>query len=253
MGSCLNQEARHASRISRHRSSGLHVAIIMDGSGRWAEARGLARSEGHRAGIAAVRRVVEAAPSQGIGTLTLFAFSGDNWHRPAGEVANLMSIFEEYLAAEARAASDRGVRISVVGRRDRLPPRLLAAMNAAEAASRGGRAMHLCLAIDYSGRDAILRAASRLSPSCEVSPAVFSRLLAEEKHFDNPVPDIDLLIRTGGELRLSDCPLWEIAYAELVFTQRMWPDFNAADLAAAIREFHSRERRFGRIPEALAS
>jgi len=232
-------------------ASGLHVAIIMDGSGRWARARGLERSEGHRAGAAAVRRVVEAAPGLGIGTLTLFAFSCDNWHRPAREVAGLMQVFQDYLQSGAREAAERGVRITVVGRRDRLPPSLLAAVNAAEAASRPGRTLHLRLAIDYSGRDAILRAACRLNG--KVSPVEFARLLGKDGHSNVPVQDVDLLIRTGGEQRLSDCPLWEIAYAELIFTGRLWPDFHAADLQAAIREFHSRERRFGRIPEAVGS
>jgi undecaprenyl diphosphate synthase len=223
------------------------VAIIMDGSGRWAQARGLSRLKGHRAGATAVCRIVEAAPRLGIGTLTLFAFSGDNWQRPAHEVANLMAIFEDYLETAARLAVERGVRLSVIGRRDRLPLSLRAAVDAAERATRDGRTLHLRLAIDYSGRGAILRAAQCTSRSETPSPDEFARVLAGGE----PLPDVDLVIRTGGEHRLSDCPLWEIAYAELLFSERLWPDFDAADLAAAIREFHSRDRRFGRIPDPV--
>jgi len=253
---------RHSSLNTRHCSSGLHVAIIMDGSGRWATARGLARSEGHLAGMVAVGRVVDAAAGLGIGVLTLFAFSQDNWRRPAGEVAGLMRIFQQFLASESQRLAARGVRISVLGRRDRLPPPLLAAVDAAEAASvrpvpggtgLRGHTLHLRLAIDYSGRDAILRAAGRLNGAREASPEVFTRLLAEDEHAAEPVPDVDLLIRTGREQRLSDCPLWEIAYAELVFTECLWPDFGAAELEAVLREFQSRERRFGRILEPVAT
>jgi len=239
--------------LTRHRSSGLHVAIIMDGSGRWATAHGLARSEGHQAGMSAVERVIEAASELGIGVLTLFAFSQDNWQRPAAEVAGLMRIFEQFLVSEAPRLVERGVRISVLGRRDRLPAPLLTAVSDAEAASLCGGALHLRLAIDYSGRDAILRAACRLNGQRQVSPELFGRLLAEGRDAAEPVPDVDLLIRTGGEQRLSDCPLWEIAYAELVFTDCLWPDFGAVELEAALRAFHARERRFGRILEPVAS
>lgn len=239
--------ARHSSLFTRHSSSGLHVAIIMDGSGRWAQARGLPRPEGHRAGTDAVCRVVEAAPRLGIGTLTLFAFSGDNWQRPAPEVANLMAIFEDYLETATLLAAEQGVRISVIGRRDRLPLSLLAAVGLAEGATLHGRTLQLRLAIDYSGRDAILRAAQRASWREGPSPEEFTRVLGGGE----PVPDVDLVIRTGGEQRLSDCPLWEIAYAELIFVERLWPDFDVADLEAAIQEFQSRERRFGRIPEPV--
>jgi undecaprenyl diphosphate synthase len=190
---------------------------------------------------------VEAATRVGIGTLTLFAFSRDNWQRPTPEVANLMAIFEDYLEAATRQAVEQGVRISVVGRRDRLPLSLLAAVGLAEGATLHGRALHLRLAIDYSGRDAILRAAQRASWRERPSPEEFTRVLGGGE----PVPDVDLVIRTGGEQRLSDCPLWEIAYAELIFVERLWPDFDAADLEAAIQEFQSRERRFGRIPEPV--
>jgi undecaprenyl diphosphate synthase len=227
----------------------IHAAIIMDGSGRWAAARGLPRSAGHHAGAQAVRRVVKAAPRLGVGTLTLHAFSSDNWQRPSGEVGELMGIFEEFLRSSVAEWVEAGIRASVLGRRDRLGPPLVAAIEAAEAATREGRRLHLRLAIDYSAREAILDAARALGNCADATPAQFTRLLAEANHGRAPVPDLDLLIRTGGEQRLSDFMLWECAYAELVFTDRMWPDFDAADLEAAVLEFRSRHRRFGRVPE----
>jgi undecaprenyl diphosphate synthase len=229
----------------------IHAAIIMDGSGRWAAARGLPRSAGHYEGVEAVRRTVAAAPALGIGTLTLDAFSSDNWQRPSREIRQLMSIFEEFLRASVAEWADAGIRASVMGRRDRLEPALLAAIEAAEAATQEGRQLHLRLAIDYSARDAIFCAARSLGNCEAATPAQFARLLAGVNHDGTPVPALDLLIRTGGEQRLSDFMLWECAYTELVFTDRMWPDFDAADLEAAVREFHSRHRRFGRVPETV--
>ena len=227
----------------------IHVAIIMDGSGRWAAARGLPRSAGHREGVEAVRRTVAAAPSLGIATLTLHAFSSDNWQRPMPEVRELMSIFEEFLRSSVAEWVDAGIRTNVIGRRDRLEPALVAAIEAAEAATLACRRLHLRLAIDYSARDVIFRAAQALG-NCELTtPAEFACLLARVDHDRAPAPDLDLLIRTGGEQRLSDFMLWECAYAEFVFTDRMWPDFDAADLEAAVLEFRSRHRRFGRVPE----
>jgi len=227
--------------------------MIMDGNGRWAAARGRPRTAGHRAGAEAGRRIVEAAPDLGITTLTLFAFSSDNWQRPTREVRELMRLFRDYLLAERSTCVRNGVRLSVIGRRDRLPLALRAAVETAEAITANGQTLHLRLAVDYSARDAILRAASRLNQTGEVSRATFAQLLGEASHADAATPDVDLLIRTGGEQRLSDFLLWESAYAELYFTQRMWPDFGAEDLAAAVAEFHARDRRFGRIPEAAVS
>jgi undecaprenyl diphosphate synthase len=220
----------------------MHVAIIMDGNGRWATAQGRPRTAGHVAGAEAVRRTVEAARGLGIGTLTLFAFSSDNWQRPPEEVGALMRLFRRYLIKEAARCARDGVRIRVIGRRDRLSPLLVRVIEQAEAVTAGGREALLRIAIDYSARDAILRAAGRLNGT-EISREAFSRLLAGE----DPVPDVDLLIRTGGEKRLSDFLLWECAYAELVFTERMWPDFGADDLGEAVREFRRRDRRFGLI------
>jgi undecaprenyl diphosphate synthase len=208
----------------------------MDGNGRWATARGLPRLAGHQAGAEAVNRVVEAAPSCGIGILTLFAFSSDNWSRPKQEVAALMRLFSCYLQRETSRCLENGVRLEVIGRRDRLSRKLLAAIDRSERATSGGTALRLRIAVDYSGRDSILAAARDLT---ELSRQSFELRLG---------PPVDLLIRTGGEQRLSDFLLWESAYAELMFARRMWPDFDASDLAAALREFHTRERRFGGVP-----
>jgi undecaprenyl diphosphate synthase len=222
----------------------LHAAIIMDGNGRWALARGWPRLAGHRAGAEAVRRTVEAAPGLGISVLTLFAFSSDNWRRPPDEVVGLMQLLAEHLRAESNRCIDNGVRVEVIGRRDRLSGELAGAIRQAEQATSGGDRLHLRIAVDYSGRDAIAEAMRRAA-----SAGIVCRDCLEE-HLGPPV---DLLIRTGGEQRLSDFLLWECAYAELIFCRRMWPDFDALDLEAAVRQFHARQRRFGALPAALAS
>ena len=230
----------------------LHVAIIMDGNGRWATARRLPRSAGHRAGATAVRRTVEAATRLGLGTLTLYAFSGDNWRRPPAEVATLMTLFRRYLATERERCVRNGVRLTVIGRRDRLEPSLVAAIEDAERATAGGRALHLRLALDYSARDAIVQAAARLTPDVATREH-FAALLGEVTHGGGPAPDVDLVIRTGGDQRLSDFLLWECAYAELTFIARAWPEFGEADLVGAIHDFLHRERRFGALPAAAAA
>jgi undecaprenyl diphosphate synthase len=199
----------------------------MDGNGRWAQARGLPRSAGHRAGAIAVRRIIEAAPSLGITALTLYAFSADNWQRPRAEVQTLMRLLRAYLRDETAECIEKGVHLQVIGRRDRLSPALRVAIAAAERATASGRTLELRLAIDYSARHAI---------ACG----------------EAPLPDVDLLIRTGGEQRLSDFLLRECAYAELYFTARAWPDFDGAALAAAVAEFGRRQRRFGGLT-AVAS
>jgi undecaprenyl diphosphate synthase len=232
--------------------SDLHVAIIMDGNGRWAQANGRPRIFGHRAGAQAVRRTVEAARRIGLGTLTLYAFSSDNWRRPPREVGALMRLFRTYLAGETARCVENGIRLQVIGRRDRLPTVLVRAIEAAEAATAGGRKMRLRIAVDYSGRDAILQAASRLGGTLPAREE-FALRLAEVLNDPEPVPDVDLLIRTGGEQRVSDFLLWEIAYAELYFTPRMWPDFDTPDLEASLRDFRARERRFGRVPQLAAA
>jgi undecaprenyl diphosphate synthase len=239
----------------------LHVAIIMDGNGRWAARRGLPRPAGHRAGADAVRRVVEAAPEVGITTLTLYAFSSDNWRRPRDEVAGLMTLLRHYLRTELERFVDRGARLTVIGRRDRLPEGLSDDIAEAERRSALGTRLHLRIAIDYSARDAIANAAAAWR--CERAPsrAEFQRLLAQQQNggqtpFSEPAVDVDLLIRSGGEKRLSDFLLWELAYAELCFVDVLWPDFGAEDLRAAIADFRSRERRFGGVgpqPPLLAA
>ena len=218
--------------------STLHTGIIMDGNGRWALGRGLPREAGHRAGVETVTRMVEAAPDAGIGILSLFAFSSDNWRRPRTEVASLMQLLAHYLEKEVDRCVRHGVRLEVIGRRDRLSDPLRQAIAEAEQATAAGTRLWLRIAFDYSGRDAILAAARRV--------ASLSR-----KSLEHALgPPVDLLIRTGGERRLSDFLLWECAYAELVFSSRMWPDFTAGDLNAAVREFRSRDRRFGAVPPA---
>jgi undecaprenyl diphosphate synthase len=231
----------------------LHVAILLDGNGRWAASRGLPRSEGHRAGVAAVRRIVGAAPSLGISTLTLYAFSSNNWERPASEVISLLGLLEDYLRTQAEACVREDVRLRVIGRRDRIPRSLVEAIESAERLTAIGRVLEVRIALDYSSRDAIVRAACWMLSSLEISEREFARRLGQVTNAGAAATDVDLLIRTGGESRLSDFMLWESAYAELLFTPRMWPEFEAADLAAAVQDFLSRERRFGRLPEAAAS
>jgi len=231
---------------------GLHVAIIMDGNGRWATARGRPREWGHRHGAESVRRVVEAAPELGIGTLTLYAFSSDNWARPETEVTLLMKLLERYLKSEAPELRDAGVRLQVVGRRDRIGPKLVRGIEEAERITAGGRDLLLRLAIDYSSRDVLMRAIREAASLPEIDRTAMSTLLGRAMHEAEPAPDVDLLIRTGGERRLSDFLLWECAYAELLFTPVMWPDYGADELRAAIADFRSRDRRFGRVAAAAS-
>jgi len=228
---------------------GLHLAIIMDGNGRWAKRRGLPRTAGHRKGAKAVRRTVEAAGDFGVETLTLYAFSSDNWQRPVEEVATLMQLFERYLGSETERCIKHGVRLNVIGRRDRLSSGLVRAIEKAEAATADGSALHLRLAVDYSARHAIATAASMFRPPGAVTPELFSELLNRAVNSEPAAPDVDLLIRTSGEQRLSDFLLWECAYAELAFTNCLWPDFGKAQVEDALRLFQQRERRFGTLPD----
>ena len=226
----------------------IHVAIIMDGNGRWAERRDLPRSAGHREGVEAVRRVVDAAPELGIGALTLFAFSADNWRRPPLEVEILMLLLRQYLRRDVRRLADRGVRLKVIGRRDRLPEGLAQEIANAEAACARGTQLALNVALDYSARDAIANAAATWLGDDSPGRAAFGNLLAFQGYGTGR--DVDLMIRTGGEKRLSDFLLWECAYAELFFTGTMWPDFGREHLRAALTDFHARERRFGGLAVA---
>lgn len=216
----------------------------MDGNGRWATRRGLPRVAGHRAGVGAARRIVEHAPDAGIRRLTLYAFSSDNWRRPAAEVSRIFWLLRAFLRLETSRLCEQGVRLEAIGRRDRLPAPVLHAIEAAERATSVCRRLHLRVAIDYSSREAIARAATT---ACAIGAEAAGKAIATALSADGG--DVDLLIRTGGEKRLSDFLLWEAAYAELYFTERMWPDFDAEDLDAAIREFRRRERRFGAVPD----
>lgn len=229
---------------------GLHIGLIMDGNGRWAKARGLPRTAGHREGAKAVQRTVEAAVELGVGTLTLYAFSADNWQRPREEVSALMRLLEVYLKKETDRCVENGVRLSVIGRRDRLDKRIVRGIERSEARTEGGHKLHLRIAIDYSAREAIAAAAALMKESIDQSPQHFSYLLNRAIHSEPAAPDVDLLIRTSGEQRLSDFLLWECAYAELYFTDQLWPDFGKEGLLAALAEFQRRERRFGRVPGA---
>ena len=227
-----------------------HAAIIMDGNGRWATRRGMPRQAGHAAGVEALGRVIEAAPDLGIDTLTVYAFSADNWQRPKVEVTALMGLLRRYIENETRRLVEGGARITVIGRRDRLPGDIATAIASAERATADGTKLHLRVAVDYSARDAIVEAATAAARSGNCTREGLSRLLTDGSGHR----DVDLLIRTGGEKRLSDFLLWECAYAELYFTDRLWPDFSPEDLAAAVAEFHARERRFGALgPSAVSA
>ena len=235
----------------------------MDGNGRWAQRRGLPRTAGHREGAEAVRRIVEAAPDLGVGTLTLYAFSADNWKRPRPEVRALMSLLAAYVRAEAPRLKRAGVRLQVIGRRDRLPGALRSAICRAEWETRHGRRLLLRVAVDYSARWALREAALRwalshagserdadratpdraaLAPSPEAFEAALAAALAPD---GASAPPVDLFLRTGGDQRLSDFLLWESAYAELLFLDALWPDVSGDTLAEAVAAFHTRERRFG--------
>jgi undecaprenyl diphosphate synthase len=232
-----------------------HVAIIMDGNGRWATRRGLPRREGHRFGAAAVRRVVRAAHELGLETLTLYAFSAQNWARPAPEVAHLMHLLAKFALEERAALLARHIRLQTIGDLARLPPPARLALRALEAASARNRGMTLCLALSYGGREALTGAARRL-----VAEAAAGRLRPEQVTEDRlgaalttaALSPVDLVIRTSGEQRLSNFMLWEAAFAELHFTPVLWPDFDRADLEAALANYAERHRRFGRAEEQVA-
>ena len=232
-----------------------HVAVIMDGNGRWAERRGLARSEGHRAGVEAVRAVTRAAREIGISWLTLYAFSSENWNRPKAEVDALMRLPEEYFASELDEAIANSVRIRALGRRDRLPPSVRRSLDEAVERTQHGTGMQLVFALSYGGRGEIVDAARRLLREHDLQHLDPDAL--DEKgfaaHLDEPeLPDVDLLIRTGGEQRISNFLLWQSAYAELHFVEDLWPDFGSAELVRALQAYQARERRFGRTSAQLA-
>lgn len=217
--------------------STLHTALIMDGNGRWAQHRGLPRLAGHHAGERALRRIIEAAPDLGITTLTVYAFSSDNWKRPADEVNGLMLLLETHLARSLDLARAAGVRITAIGRRDRIPIAAREAIEFAETQTSRYSRLHLRIAIDYSSRDMLVSASKQLGPS--VDRKAINEWLGEG--------EVDLLVRTGGEQRLSDFLLWECAYAELIFTPCLWPDFTPDELRRALEIYRRRDRRFGGV------
>jgi undecaprenyl diphosphate synthase len=231
----------------------MHTAIIMDGNGRWAAARNLNRQAGHRAGARAVDAVVRAAARHGVDTLTLYAFSSDNWHRPRSEVEALFGLLRRYLITETERCIAESIRVNFIGRRDRLTAALLRQIEHSERLTAAGRRMHLRIAVDYSSRGSIIEAGRRLRELSLAEPENFLSLLGMVDHSDPPAPEVDLLIRTGGERRLSDFLLWECAYAELYFVDCPWPDFDEAAFAAALEEYSRRQRRFGRIPEGATA
>jgi undecaprenyl diphosphate synthase len=232
---------------------GIHVGIIMDGNGRWANARGLPRTAGHRAGVRTARKIIEAATrAESVGTVTLYAFSSDNWTRPTSEVGALMRLLRRSLLIEGKRCVENGVRLTIVGRRDRLPTMLVQAIQEAEAMTAQGRNLHLRVAIDYSARESIMQAGT-LANGETLTRERFNGLLAKVNHDPFPIPDVDLLIRTGGEQRLSDFLLWECAYAEFYFTRCMWPEFSEQEFLTALGEFDARERRFGGVRAQAAS
>ena len=225
----------------------LHVAIIMDGNGRWAQRRGLPRTAGHVEGAKSVNEVVETAARTGVRALTLYAFSADNWARPSAEVAALMRLLRRYLITETGRCIEQSIRISIVGRRDRLSAGLVRAIEQSERLTASCTGMHLRLAVDYSAQHSILEAARRAVCEPGLDAQRFQELLDEVDHSGAPAGAVDLLIRTGAEKRLSDFLLWQCAYAELYFADCMWPEFGAAGFRAALDYYAGRQRRFGKL------
>jgi undecaprenyl diphosphate synthase len=228
----------------------MHVAIIMDGNGRWAVQRGLPRPAGHRAGAETVKRIVEAAGASHVSVLTLYAFSADNWLRPRREVSALMKLMKRYLVSERVRCLENGIRVNVIGRRDRLAPELVRSIEDLERITAGGDKLLLRLAVDYSARQLLLLAAGQ--PGAAPSFDTFEQRIAAVSHAVPGVAGVDLLIRTGGERRLSDFLLWESAYAELLFTDTYWPDFTPEEFGAALEEYGRRDRRFGQLSKRSA-
>jgi undecaprenyl diphosphate synthase len=225
----------------------MHVAIIMDGNGRWARQRGLPRTAGHVEGVKAVRAAVRSAVHAGVQTLTLYAFSSANWGRPEAEVDALMRLVRRYLITERARCIEQSIRINVIGRRDRLSGPFLRTINRSERLTAAGSRMHLRIVVDYSSHYSIMRAAWRADRSSKLTPKGFYRLLQQVDHSALPAGAVDLLIRTGGERRLSDFMLWEVAHAELYFTDSLWPDFDEQCFQCALDDYAGRQRRFGRL------
>jgi undecaprenyl diphosphate synthase len=231
----------------------MHIAIIMDGNGRWASRRHLPRSAGHRAGAKTVDAIVEAAARRSIDTLTLYAFSAANWERPQAEVSALFTLLRQHLLTQTERCIEQSIRLNVIGRRDRLGAGLVELIERCELATAGSSGMHLRIAVDYSAQYSLIETCRRLSAGAEIDRARFLEQLAAVDHSTARVPEVDLLIRTGGEKRLSDFLLWECAYAELLFVDCLWPDFDTQGLDQALADFASRDRRFGQIAAPAAA
>jgi len=237
-------------RIQAHGSVPAHVAIIMDGNGRWAKGRALPRPLGHHAGMRAVREVIQGCLDAEVEVLSLFAFSQENWQRPAGEIDALMSLLEEYIAREVDHLREKSVAVRILGDLERLAPGARQAVNRVMAETAGGTALSLNLCISYSSRAEIARAARQLAEEAaagRLDPAEIDEEAVARRLYTAPWPDPDLLIRTSGEMRISNFLLWQLAYAELYVTPVLWPDFSRRHLFEAILEFQRRERRFGRV------
>ena len=225
-----------------------HVAIIMDGNGRWATANGVSRSKGHRKGADAVRQAIEGAIERGVGYLTLYAFSTENWNRPAEEVSDLMGLLRMYLKKEVRTLSEEGVRLRVIGRRDRLSNDICKMIDAAEENTRHNTRLTLVIALNYGAREELTLAAQNIAEAVKngvLQPDEISEALIDQYLYTTDIPDPDLIIRTSGEQRLSNFLLWQAAYAEFLFLPDLWPDFTKQTFADAVAEFHGRERRYG--------
>ena len=225
-----------------------HVAIIMDGNGRWAAARGLPRGEGHRRGVDALRKTVRAAGELGISFLTIFSFSSENWSRPAAEIRDLMGLLRRFIRNDLAELHGNGVRVRVIGERNDLDPEILRLLQEAEQLTKDNDRLTLVVAFNYGARQEIARAAARIAANVRIGAIDSATITAEliGQNLDAPdVPDPDLIIRTSGEQRLSNFLLWQAAYSELVFVPNYWPDFDRATLESAIAEYHRRERRFG--------
>jgi undecaprenyl diphosphate synthase len=247
------QPQRALSAVPTASSSGgapVHVAIIMDGNGRWAKARSLPRTAGHKRGADAVRRTVESAVTLGIRYLTLFGFSSENWRRPENEIRDLMGLLRYYLEKEVDELHDKGVKLLVIGERDRLPADTVELITRAEQKTASNSRLTLTLAISYGSRDEIVAAARALAAECiagRMSPDQIDQTAIGNRLFTHNLPEPDLLIRTSGEQRISNFLLWQLAYTELFFTPTLWPDFDHADMEAALVAFRNRERRFGAV------
>lgn len=229
-----------------------HIAIIMDGNGRWAEQRGLPRIEGHRRGVASVRRVTEHAARIGIEQLTLYCLSSENWRRPSHELDFLMHLLEQFLVEERALLMREGIQLSMIGRREGLPASTLAEMDRTAAMTRDNRGMRLCLAVNYGARGELTEAARRIAREARegrLDPEAIDEDLVASRLDTAGMPDPDLLVRTAGEMRVSNFLLWQISYAELWITDTLWPDFDERSLDAAIAAYSARTRRFGGLPK----